>query len=189
MTETATSDLDALSDSGVGDSSNEKAGRSSRGSWRKYVRVATALTFVAAVGAASFLGWKLWQQHELTTAGESAEEAAIAYAQLLTSIDSNDVDANFNAVLNGATGDFKDMYTKSSVQLRQLLIDNKATGHGSVIDSAVQSKSTDEVVVLLMVDQTVSNTARPDPRVDRTRMKITMRKIDNRWLASKVELP
>jgi len=40
-----------------------------------------------------------------------------------------------------------------------------------------------------MVNQTVSNTARPDPRVDRSRMKITMELVDGRWLASKVELP
>jgi Mce-associated membrane protein len=40
-----------------------------------------------------------------------------------------------------------------------------------------------------MVDQTVTNAARPDSRVDRNRMKMTMEKVDGRWLASKVELP
>lgn len=92
-------------------------------------------------------------------------------------------------MLNGATGDFKDIYTKDSMQLRQLLIDNKATAHGVVIDSAIQSESKDKVTVLLLVDQTVTNTARPDARSDSSRMKITMEKVDNRWLASKVELP
>ena len=80
------------------------------------------------------------------------------------------------------------MYTQSSVQLRQLLIDNKATAHGVVVDSAIQSESTNKVVVLLFVDQTVTNTSAPDPRVDRSRMKITMEKVDGRWRASKVEL-
>ncbi|EUA85450.1 hypothetical protein I551_7996 [Mycobacterium ulcerans str. Harvey] len=42
--------------------------------------------------------------------------------------------------------------------------------------------------MLLMIDQTVTNAARPDPLVDRSRMKITMEKTDGRWLASKVEL-
>lgn len=40
-----------------------------------------------------------------------------------------------------------------------------------------------------MVDQTVTNADHPDPRVDRSRMKITMDKVDDRWFASKVELP
>ena len=107
---------------------------------------------------------------------------------MLTSIDSNNVDQNFRQVLDGATGEFKDMYTQSSVQLRQLLIDNKATAHGVVVDSAIQSESTNKVVVLVFIDQTVTNTQAPDPRIDRSRIKITMEKIDGRWRASKVQL-
>ncbi|MEB3020206.1 Mce protein [[Mycobacterium] crassicus] len=135
------------------------------------------------------LGWQLWQQHRVSSAVAAGQRAAVNYAEVLTSIDSTRVDDDFAAVLNGATGDFKDTYTKASGQLRQLLIDNKAAAQGKVVESAVQSESTDKVVVLLMVDQTVTNTTRPDPRVDRSRMKMTMQKVDGRWLASKVELP
>ncbi len=107
---------------------------------------------------------------------------------MLTSIDSNKVDENFRQVLDGATGEFKDMYTQSSVKLRQLLIDNKATAHGVVVDSAIQSESMNKVVVLVFIDQTVTNTAAPDPRIDRSRIKMTMEKVDGRWRASKVQL-
>ena len=158
--------------------------------WKRYARAGlVTAVYVGAFGLAGGLGWKLWEQHTLAQAGENAQQTAINYAQVLTSIDSNNLDQNFAEVLNGATGDFKDLYTKDSMQLRQLLIDNKATAHGVVIDSAVQSESKDKVTVLLMVDQTVTNTARPDARSDSSRMKITMEKVDNRWLASKVELP
>ncbi|MEB3033006.1 Mce protein [[Mycobacterium] nativiensis] len=148
-----------------------------------------AAAFVAVFGVAGGLGWQLWQQHRVASAAAAGQRAAVEYAEALTSIDSNRVDDDFAAVLNGATGDFKDTYTKASVQLRQLLIENKASAQGKVVDSAVQSESTGKVVVLLMVDQTVTNTTRPDPRVDRSRMKMTMQKVDGRWLASKVELP
>jgi Mce-associated membrane protein len=107
----------------------------------------------------------------------------------LTSIDSAKVDENFDAVLDGATGEFKDMYSQSSGELRQLLIDNKATAHGVVVESAVQSATKDKVVVLLFVDQSVTNTNVPDPRMDRSRIKMTMEYVDDRWRASKVELP
>ena len=120
---------------------------------------------------------------------EQAQQAAVAYAQILTSIDSNKVDENFNQVLDGATGEFKDMYSQSSVQLRQLLIDNKASAHGVVVESAIQSASKDKVVVLLFVDQSVSNTNVPDPRIDRSRIKMTMEFVDGRWRASQVALP
>jgi Mce-associated membrane protein len=166
----------------------DKARRRKR-PWRQYLRRGILpLLLVASLAVSGFLGWKQWQEHQIKQAGEQAQQAAINYAQVLTSIDSNNVDQNFRQVLDGATGEFKDMYTQSSVQLRQLLIDNKATAHGVVVDSAIQSESTNKVVVLVFIDQTVTNTQAPDPRIDRSRIKITMEKIDGRWRASKVQL-
>jgi Mce-associated membrane protein len=157
--------------------------------WREYLRRgALPALLVASLAVSGFLGWKQWQEHQVKQAGEQAQQAAIAYSQVLTSIDSNNVDQNFRQVLDGATGEFKDMYTQSSVQLRQLLIDNKATAHGVVVDSAIQSESANKVVVLVFIDQTVTNAQAPDPRIDRSRIKITMEKVDGRWRASKVQL-
>jgi Mce-associated membrane protein len=144
---------------------------------------------VAALAGMGFFGWKFWQQHQLDQAREAAQRSAVSYAQVLTSVDSNNVDDNFKQVLDGATGEFKDMYSKSSVELRQLLIENKATAHGVVVESAVQEASKDRAVVLLFVDQSVANTKLPDPRIDRSRMKMTLEKVDGSWRASKVELP
>jgi Mce-associated membrane protein len=166
----------------------EKARRRKR-PWRQILRRSVLpVLLVASLAVSGFLGWKQWQEHQVKQAGQQALQAAVKYAQVLTSIDSNDVDQNFRDVLDGATGEFKDMYTQSSVQLRQLLIDNKATAHGVVVDSAIQSESTNKVVVLVFIDQTVTNMAVPDPRIDRSRIKMTMEKVDGRWRASKVEL-
>ena len=151
--------------------------------------VGAVAVFVGLLAGAGVLGWQVWQARQIDHAGQEAERTAVSYAQVLTSIDSNNVDENFQQVLDGATGDFKDMYSKSSVELRQLLIENKATAHGVVIDSAVQSVSKDRAVILLFVDQAVANTKLPDPRIDRSRMKMTLEKVDGRWRASKVELP
>lgn len=156
---------------------------------RGYLFPALIGALLALLLGAGFLGWKVWQQHQLNQASEEAQRTAVAYAQVLTSVDSNNVDENFKEVLDGATGEFKDMYSKSSVELRQLLIENKATAHGVVVESAVQSATKDKAVVLLFVDQSVSNTKLPDPRIDRSRMKMTLEKVDGRWRASKIELP
>lgn len=151
--------------------------------------VAAGILVAALLGGGGFVGWQLWQTKQVIAAGNQAKDAAVNYAQVLTSIDSNKVDENFDQVLAGATGEFKDMYSQSSMQLRQLLIENKATAHGVVVESAVQSATKDKVVVLLFVDQSVQNTAVPDPRIDRSRIKMTMDKVDGQWKASKVELP
>lgn len=156
---------------------------------RRWVVPAVAAVGAALLAATSALGWQVWQQHQIKQASQEAQRAAVSYAQVLTSIDSNKVDENFKDVLDGATGEFKDMYSQSSVELRQLLIENKATAHGVVVDSAVQEASKNKAVVLLFVDQAVTNTKLPDPRIDRSRMKMTLEKVDGRWRASKVELP
>ncbi|MBY0288711.1 MAG: tetratricopeptide repeat protein [Mycobacteriaceae bacterium] len=181
--ETAEAADDAEADTDAGEPATDRR-------WGRRLRIgAVVMIFIAALATSGYLGWQLWQDKQIEQASQQAQQAAVTYAQILTSIDSNKVDENFAQVLDGSTGEFKDMYSQSSVQLRQLLIDNKATAHGVVLDSAVQSASKDKVVVLLFVDQAVSNTSVPDPRVDRSRIKMTMENVDDRWRASKVELP
>lgn len=148
--------------------------------------VGSALAVMLVVGL--LLGWQSWQRHEITQARQEAQSAAVSYAEILTSIDYNHVDENFKEVLDGATGEFKAQYLQSSVELRQLLIENKATAHGVVKDSRVLESSKDNAVVQLDVEQTVSNTKLSAPRLDRSRMTMTMEKLDGRWLASKVDL-
>lgn len=49
--------------------------------------------------------------------------------------------------------------------------------------------TTTKVEVLLFVDQSVTNTLVPEPRLDRSRVVMTMELVDGRWLASQVDLP
>ena len=178
-----------VDDESVDAEGDSDSGESTQRRWPRRTLVgAVTLIFVASLAASGILGWNLWQQQQVTRAGQQAQQAAVKYAEILTSIDSNKVDENFNQVLDGATGEFKDMYSQSSMQLRQLLIDNKATAHGVVVESAIQSASKSKVVVLLFVDQSVSNTSVPDPRIDRSRIKMTMEYVDGLWRTSKVEL-
>ena len=153
------------------------------------VRRAAAGVLAVVLAGAGYEGWLVFQHHQKDVAAAQALDAAKKYIVTLTSVDTNAIDKNFSEVLDGSTGEFKDMYTKSSAQLRQTLIDNKAAAHGSVVDAAVQSASEDKVDVVLFVDQSVSNGAAPAPQLDRSRVKLTMEKVDGRWLASKVELP
>lgn len=152
-------------------------------------RWAAAVTLAVVLAGAGYEGWLLFQHHQNDVASAQALDAAKKYILALTSVDTNAIDRNFAEVLDGSTGEFKDMYTKSSAQLRQTLIDNKAAAHGSVVDAAVQSATEGKVDVVLFIDQSVSNGAAPAPQVDRSRVKMTMEKVDDRWLASKVELP
>ncbi|MBF6135629.1 Mce protein [Nocardia otitidiscaviarum] len=163
--------------------------------WRltaRACRLAPAIALLLIIGlgaAAAYFGWQYREVRATEQASAAALRAAETYAVTLTSVDSADLDANFQAVLDGSTGEFRDAYTQSSSQLRQLLIDHRAAGKGVVLQSAVQSATRDEVVVLLFVDQTVTNTEMPDPRVDRSRIVMTMRLVDGQWKAARVDIP
>ena len=155
---------------------------------RRVAAAATALVFVAALAATAYLGWQLKQRNDTAAAGRAALAVAQSYAVTLTSVDTNTIDQNFNQVLNGATGEFKDMYSQSAAQLRQVLIDNKAMSKGTVVDAAIKSATKTKVEVLLFIDQSISNVVNPQPRIDRSRVAMTMELIDNHWLASKVDI-
>lgn len=152
------------------------------------VRWTAALVLAAVLAVAGYEGWVLFQQRQDRIASAQALEAAQKYALALTNIDPNSIDENFADVLDGATGEFKDMYTASSAQLRQALIDNKAAAQGTVIEAAVKSAAENKVEVVLFVDQSVRNAVAPEPQLDRSRVTMTMEKVDGRWLAAKVDL-
>lgn len=146
------------------------------------------LIFIAAIGLSGFLYWQVQQRNDVVAAGQGALNVAKSYAVTLSSIDTKNIDKNFAEVLDGATGEFKGMYSQSSAQLRQLLVDNKAVSHGTVIDAAIKSATTTHVEILLFVDQAVSNAVNPNPRVDRLRITMTMELVDKHWLASRVDI-
>jgi Mce-associated membrane protein len=161
--------------------------------WKSLARagihwVAT-LAVAAVLAGAGYEGWLLFERHQSDLAAAQALDAARKYAVTLTSTDPNAVDQNFTDVLNGATGEFKDTYTKAGSKLRKMLIDNKVTTQGTVVDSAIKSAGANKVEVLLFVRQSVTNAANPDPRMDLTAVTMTMEKVNGRWLASKVVLP
>lgn len=147
-----------------------------------------AVLVLAMTAGIVVLGLQAKADNDIEAAGLAAQAAAETYAVALTSIDSEDLDSDFATVLDGATGEFKEMYSRSSTQLKQLLIDNDATGQGTVVDSAIKSASADKAEILLFVDQTVTNSAAPEPRIDRSRVLMTMERVDGRWLAAEVTL-
>ncbi|WP_235673573.1 hypothetical protein [Mycolicibacter algericus] len=149
---------------------------------RRWLAIAT---LVAAVGGG---GWLAAQHYETHVAGQQALDVAEAYVLRLTDIDADDVDRNFADIADGATGEFDAMRARSAARQRQLLIDNKATARGHVAEAVVKSADRNHAVVVLLVNQAVRNADNPEPVMDRSRIRMTMDRIDGRWLASKVEL-
>ncbi|MDA4108140.1 hypothetical protein [Mycolicibacterium holsaticum] len=192
------STLDATGDTDAEEVRPEETGLAPDSPRRRWLRWPGRKTVALGAGAAlvvgalvtsALLALELQRDRAIADAGQQALAAAQQYAIVLTSVDAAKLDANFAAVLDGATGEFKTMYSESSSQLKQALIDNKASADGKVVAAGIKSATQDKVEVMLFLDQAVTNALNPEPRLDRNRIIITMEKVDGRWLASDVVLP
>ncbi len=180
---------DGEAEAAADDGGDEEGPATGRPRGRTATRWIAAAVLVAVLAVAGYEGWLLFQHHQKDVASAEALDAAEKFAITLTTIDPNAIDTNITGVIDGSTGEFKDLYQQSSGALRQVLIDNKATANGMVLDAAVKSAKKNRVEVVLFIDQVVSNAAAPAPQLDRSRVVMTMEKVDGRWLASKVDLP
>ncbi|TCN51157.1 Mce-associated membrane protein [Rhodococcus sp. SMB37] len=194
--ESTTDTVDPANQDAPEDTGAEKTERNRTGpeadSGRRLRRIRTAVLVVitvASVACAAFFAWKAHEVRSVNAAAAEALATAQEYAVTLTSVSPGELDSNFDAVLDGATGEFKEMYAQSSGELRQLLVDNNAQAEGTVVEAGIKSATTDRVEVLLFIDQTVTNSVVPEPRLDRSRVIMTLELVDGRWLASQVDLP
>lgn len=142
-------------------------------------------TLIAVVSGGGWLAVGHYQTH---LAGEQALAVAEAYVLRLSNIDADDIDRDFAQISDGATGQLRTMNTRAGVKLRRQLIDNRVTARGDIAEAVVKSAGRDHAVIVLLVNQAVRNADNPEPVLDRSRIRLTMDKVDGRWLASKVEL-
>lgn len=59
---------------------------------------------------------------------------------------------------------------------------------GTVVDAASRAESEDRVVVLLFVDQTLTDDSQEENRLDQPRVTMTMVREGDRWLVDEVAI-
>lgn len=165
---------------GEAESAPPRSGRLAR-------EVAAALV-VALVVACGWLGYLVWADDREDALRVSATEDATRLVVQLASYDHTDVDANLDAVVAEATPGFADRYREVSEGLRELLSSGQGTSVGTVTHAGVQSVDTERAVVLVFLDQEVTNVTVPDGRVDASRMVVTLVRDGDRWLLDAAEL-
>ncbi|HEU4360717.1 MAG TPA: hypothetical protein VFR27_04315 [Mycobacterium sp.] len=150
-----------------------------------------AVAAAAALAGVGYGGWLLFERHETDVAGAQALAAAQKYVLTLTTFDAVHPDPtdekDMDYLVDGATGEYRDMYAKSQAKLLKLQVDKQAAGRGTIVDSTVKSATRDKAVVFLLVDQSVINSDNPQPQLDRSRIRMTLNKVDGRWLVSYLE--
>ncbi|MGV0633086.1 hypothetical protein ABQE69_05265 [Mycolicibacillus trivialis] len=153
---------------------------------------AAALATVLVLGLVGLGGWWLIQRHRVHVAAAGAQAAAERYVETLTNFDTAADPAvtgrRTATLLDGAADPFRRMVARSGDQLRAFQRDHRVSAQGRIVDSAVEDASTTGAVVDLTVEETVRNRDLAEPDVDDTELRLTMTRVDGRWLVSRMEL-
>ncbi|MFD6195201.1 hypothetical protein ACFWE3_00700 [Mycobacteriaceae bacterium NPDC060252] len=187
-TEVTAQDSDDSDDEDISLEPDEEEKSPKRMQGRHWFWTAAAVVVIAIAAGTAIIGRLYEEQRVEAQSSREALTAAQDFANAMITIDSAKIDDGFNQTLDRSTGAFKKNYEESRASLRQVMIENKASAKGVVLAAAVKSATPDKVEVLMFIDQAVANVAIPGGQLDRSRVQVTMEKVDGRWLASDVEL-
>ena len=118
----------------------------------------------------------------------SALSAARTYAADIASYDYRRLNQDFGVVLAHSTPSFRKSFGKSSAELKSTLVKFHATAKATVVAAGVVSVSADHAVVLVFLEQTVTNSAQKSPTTDRSQVEITLVRSGDNWLIDQVTL-
>lgn len=168
----------------------EPSGPAGRKLSRPSLRTAVVALMVAVLAAGVIVSqWQLSDQRALASARDSATTAARAYAIDVASYDYQHLTRDFAAVEQESTPAFRKTFVQSSASLAKVLGQYKAVAKGTVVASGVTSATTSKAVVVLFVNQTVTNTAQTSGSTpDNSRIQMTLVRPGSKWLISDLKL-
>jgi Mce-associated membrane protein len=153
------------------------------------VTFALAVVAAAALAAAVVLGLRWNSDRTLNQAHEQALAAAKQTTVNFVSVSASTVDRDLQRIVDGATGDFRDEFTRGQAQVRSAVVENKVDSHGTILRAALVSGDRHSAVVLVAIDAIVKNVKTPNGRASHYRIQVDVgRDPDSgRWLVSRLQ--
>lgn len=146
------------------------------------VLAAIALALLIVTGLAA-RAW--WQERQLAAARAGALSAARPAAVALASYDYQHLGADFATALSDTTGSFHDQYAKTATTVvKALATKYHAVVSARFLDAGVVAATSNQVTVVVFLDQTTRSNKIPAPRTDQDRLQLTMSQVHGRWLVS-----
>lgn len=149
------------------------------------VAVVTTLAVLAVLAAAlsAVAAERVSHRHALDRARENAIGAASSSVATVLSYDYRHLAADFSKAEALLTPRFRKEYDRTTAKgVEPLAAKYKAQSSAQVSAAGTVSVDVDRVVVLVFVNQTVTNSNLAAPRLDRSRINVTMVDQDGRWL-------
>ena len=156
--------------------------------WLPAVIAAALVVALVVVDVLLYASWrgqpsKAERREQLLASVNSSVAKVLSY-------DYRHLDQDANAAAAGLTGTFKDDYTKSmATTVKKDAPGVKAIVTGEVGSSGIASVSGDgkQAVVLILGQQTVSNTSLKSPRLDSVSLRVTATLVNGKWLIAKLD--
>jgi Mce-associated membrane protein len=161
-----------------------------RGARRNVGVILVAMALVASAGLAAWLYFFQYRpdQQTNTAAANIALEAAKSGTVALLSYSPDSLDKDFAAAKSNLTGDFLSYYTQFTEQIVTPAAKQKSVKTtASVVRSAVSEIHPDSATVLVFINQTTTSKENPDGAFAASSVKVSLEKIDDRWLISAFE--
>ena len=115
-------------------------------------------------------------------------DSASAVATAFVNIRYDDAQASIEAVMAGATGDFRDQYAKSTDGVIQILEENKSVMTGKVLWTGVVAQDQDSATVVVATTGTVANVQTENKPVARNfRLQLQLVRDKGEWLTSDLQ--
>lgn len=115
-------------------------------------------------------------------------DSASKEADAFVNIRYDDAQASIDAVMAGATGDFRDQYAKSTDGVIQVLQENKSIMTGEVLWTGVVAQDPDSATVIVATSGTVQNKQTGDKPVARYfRLQLQLVSEKGSWLTSDLQ--
>jgi len=142
-----------------------------------------AVLAVCAAALAAVAATRVSHRHALDNARENATAAATSGVATVLSYDYRHLASDFHRAEGLLTARFRKKYDSTTAAAVEPLAQKyQARSSAQVTAAGTISTSVHRVVVLVFVDQTVTNSQLTAPRLDRSRIKVTLADQGGRWL-------
>jgi Mce-associated membrane protein len=156
---------------------------------RPVVSSILTVALCAALATAGVFGHRWYQDRALEQAHQHALAAAKQTTVNFVSVSAASVDGDLQRITAGATGEFKEEFTRGQAQVRAAVVENKVESRGTVLRAGLLSGDRRSAVVLVAVDATVKNVNAPDGRPSHYRIQVDLTKDrgSGTWLVSRLQ--
>lgn len=146
---------------------------------KSHVRLAmlVGLAIVAALaGTVGWLGFRAYESHQAQTQRQLFLQVGRQCALNLTTIDWQHAEGDIQRVLDSATGQFYDQFSKRKQPFIDVVKKAQSKSVGTITEAGVESESGDKAQVLVAVSIKTTNLGAADQAPREWRMRITVEK-------------